>query len=110
MTADDVGRALKPKFNSQISLGNVLQLCAMLVTVTIAYANLQAGIAANRVEIDRHTRDLLNLESADARLAAAIQSVDRGAAADRAEIKEILVEVRADLRYMREAIDRQPRL
>ncbi|WP_157132245.1 hypothetical protein [Roseobacter sp. AzwK-3b] len=45
----------KPTFNMQISLGSVLQICALLVAVTAGWMRYEAGIAANSRSVENLT-------------------------------------------------------
>lgn len=59
----------RPGFRNQISLGNIVQIGAMLVAVSVAFAALQGSTAAQGVVLQDHEVRLRALEATGTTLA-----------------------------------------
>lgn len=93
-----------PRVNWQpeISLGNLVSVATTIVVLTAGWTALQSDVKAQTSRIDKLEARLLDNENAD-------RGRDVAVAGDRLRQTEILAEMRADLRYLRAAVEASQR-
>lgn len=92
----------RPTFNPQVSLGNVLQIGAMLVAVGIAWGMLSSDIRvvderarSNTASIERQAGQIVAMQRTEARTDARLQSMEAGILRIEASVADLV-------RYFRE--------
>lgn len=87
------------KLSKEISLGNLLSMLTMIVGLAIGWQTIVSTTTANATAISK----------LDQRLTKAEEKVDNTLttiAGDRVELTKALTELQADLRYLRQAVDK----
>lgn len=95
MTSGDIGHELRRRWRPEISLGNVLQIGAMVVGLAVGWTQLRADQDAMRSEFERRVSTL--------------EAISKERANRDLQQVQMLAEMQADLRYVRAQLDRLER-
>lgn len=69
-----------PKFNGQISLGNVISIVMIAIAGVAGWIRIESAVGANAVEINRHAEELQTLEAGQSQSEARIRALENTAA------------------------------